>query len=144
MPPPNLKTGEPVYFYYKSSKNNERDEWKSGKIIAIEKHYAIIQSDLTARKTKVAYEDIRVKPWSDLTRELMAGTVEHYLNEGTELPRRIDGGSKSKRVLYRIRTYKKTRRKTTPRRFRLIPVQPSPQQNRLAARMVRNPVTVTR
>lgn len=95
MPPNNLRVEEPVFFYYKSSKNNERDEWKSGRIHSLKQHYAIIQSEQTARKTKVAYEDIRIKPQCELTRELMKGTVECYLRGESERPRRIDGGGGS-------------------------------------------------
>lgn len=98
-PPPNLTAGNPIFFYYKSSKNNENDEWKSGRILAIERYYAVVQSDKTGRKTKVAYEDIRIKPQSELTRELMADTVEYFMGEKEDLPRRIDGGEREQPVM---------------------------------------------
>lgn len=66
--PTDLRTGEPVYIYYKSSKNNERDEWKSGRILAMEHNNAIIPSYKTARTTKKFYEDISIKPCSEFTR----------------------------------------------------------------------------
>lgn len=82
-PPSNIIVGEPILYYYKSSKNNEKDEWKSGQIVNIERYYAIIQSDKTGRKSKVEYEDIRIKPKMDLRREIMQGPVDFYLTENT-------------------------------------------------------------
>lgn len=81
-----------MLFYYKSSKNNEKDEWKSGVFKSVEQHYAVIQSDLTSRTTKVAYEDIRIRPASELTNDLMMDTVEYYLEKESGRPRPIDGG----------------------------------------------------
>lgn len=76
---PHYKPGDAIYFFYRSSKQNEQDEWKKGTVVTTEQHYVNITIDRTKRKTKVAYEDLRLRPQSDLTKELMESSVEYYL-----------------------------------------------------------------
>lgn len=43
--------------------------------------FDLLKSDNTAGTTKIAYEDIRLSPQTELTRHLINGTVEKYLSE---------------------------------------------------------------
>lgn len=69
--PDQLPTGTQVFVYYKSWKQNETNEWIPETVIKAGKH--IIKS---RRKTKgppmtVRYNDVRIKPNGELTKELM-------------------------------------------------------------------------
>lgn len=76
---PHYNPGDHVYFFYRSSKQNEQDEWKRGIVKSSERYYVNITIEESQRTTKVAYEDLRLRPQSQLTRELMDSSVEFYL-----------------------------------------------------------------
>lgn len=73
-----LSPGTELYYFYKSSKQNEIVEWKEGRIIASEPNFVRLSTQ-HGRTTHVAYEDIRVKPRTNLARELSHGYVGDYI-----------------------------------------------------------------
>ena len=86
VPPSCLRPGTLVWFYYKSTKNNEKDEWRPGSIIYAAPHLAAVKTP-SGRRSHVAYEDLRLRPTSTLAQELMADTVEHAIGGGRQQQR---------------------------------------------------------
>lgn len=84
IPPSCLQPGTSVYFYYKSSKQNEADEWKTGQVTRLLPSYAEVKHSARGPPARVAFEDLRLRPKSELTDELMTGTVEEVLGHGGE------------------------------------------------------------
>ena len=75
VPPSCLPIGTSVLYYYKSTKNNEKNEWRPGKITETHTYFVNVRTS-TGHISRVAYEDLRLRPNSDLTRALMEDTVD--------------------------------------------------------------------
>lgn len=76
--PQMLPAGTDVFYFYKSSKQNEPVEWKPGKIHSTHPHFVTVWTE-NNRRSNIAYEDIRIKPQNILAGELSSGYVEDYL-----------------------------------------------------------------
>ena len=71
-----IQPRDDVLVYYRSSKQNEKDEWIQGTIVSVHPHFIQVRRSRFGRPMKVAYEDIRVIPKGELASKLMEGTVE--------------------------------------------------------------------
>ena len=78
IPPFCLPAGADILYFYKSSKKKDKVEWKRGTVITAEKHFVSVRTT-TGRTTRIAYEDIRLLPKSELASKLMEDTVEHAI-----------------------------------------------------------------
>lgn len=76
-----LNNGDPVYYYFNTSSYAKKDEWRPGIIVETQGNFALISQDppTSANPSKIAYEDLRIRPRSTLTAELMEHTVEHFM-----------------------------------------------------------------
>lgn len=83
-----LKQGTPILYFYRSSKASEPVEWRPGTVVNTSAHRVKIRNKSGA-KSFVAYEDVRLRPHSPLTRILMEGILESAL-ESTALDIPID------------------------------------------------------
>lgn len=85
IPPSALKADTPILYFYRSSKQSDPAEWRPGTVISAEPYLVRIRN-LSGRLSSVAYEDIRLRPTSPLTRSLMEGDEDHRLTmpEGGE------------------------------------------------------------
>lgn len=82
IPPRCIKPGDRVYFYFYTTSHAQKDEWRPGIVKSVHDHFIIIENDPrkpNARPSKIAYEDVRIRPQSDITSILMSDTVEHFL-----------------------------------------------------------------
>lgn len=70
IPPSMLKEGTPILYFYKSSKQSEPVEWRSGTVVSAEPHLVRIKNAL-GRSSSIAYEDLHLRPESNLARDLM-------------------------------------------------------------------------
>lgn len=70
-----LKEVQGILYIYRSSKGNEAVEWKEGTVISAHPHDVRIRIS-ACRKSSVAYKDLRIRPSSALTLELMEVSVE--------------------------------------------------------------------
>lgn len=75
-----LKNGTPILYFYKSTKASEPIEWRPGTVISADPHRVKIRNKSGAYSF-VAYEDLRLRPQSALTRQLMDGTLESVLED---------------------------------------------------------------
>lgn len=75
-----IKPGDHVLFYYRSSKQNEPNEWKSGIVSSAAEHVIEVRRPGSRLNSKVAVEDIRLRPDSELARELSEGVMEDYID----------------------------------------------------------------
>lgn len=73
-----LSPNTEIYYFYKSSKQNEADKWKAGTVISAEPYYVTISTS-TGRKTNMAYEDLQLRPNSALAEKLSSGYMEGYI-----------------------------------------------------------------
>lgn len=69
-----------VWIFYKSSKQNEKNEWVKGKVISASKHFAMCKRSEKGVPMKVAYEDLRIVPKGDLAQELQSSVLEDYIS----------------------------------------------------------------
>ena len=83
--PSSIQIVETVLFYYRSTKQNEPDQWLEGTIQSTRPELVEIRRSNRGPACRVAYEDIRLLPQSPLTKRLMESVVDDYL----DLP---DGG----------------------------------------------------
>lgn len=56
-----LLKGRPVFFFYRSPKMSEKEEWKSGHIEKAELYIVYINTG-TKKVSRVAVEDVRIQP----------------------------------------------------------------------------------
>ena len=71
-----LPPGTEIWYFHKSSKQNERDQWLPAKVVEAKEH--IIMARRTARgpPLQLAYEDVRIAPKNALTKKLLQSTLE--------------------------------------------------------------------
>lgn len=75
VPPAALIQRSPALFFYHSSNHTDPVQWREGTIFFAERYFVCIRTDAD-RLLSVAYENIRIRPSSLLTRALMEGSVE--------------------------------------------------------------------
>lgn len=75
-----IKLGCNVLFYYKSSKQNEVDEWKSGTVEKLSQKVMENRKPGIESDSKVARENIIHRPKSDFERELSEGVREGFID----------------------------------------------------------------
>ena len=79
-PQPQLfSPGDSVWVFYKTSKQNEDVEWISATVIAAHPHFLEVRRSSRGRSMRVAYEDVRFQPQSNLATELMSCSLEEEL-----------------------------------------------------------------
>lgn len=70
-----LREGAKILYNYKSSKMNERDEWRPSTVIEAKQNLFRIKT-AAGRTSSVAYEDLRILPTSALALSLKEGDME--------------------------------------------------------------------
>lgn len=83
IPPADLEPGTEVFYFYKSSKQSEPVEWRPGVVISAETHLVRLRTP-SGKTSSVAYEDLRLRPSSELSRYLMEGDADIAQAEGGE------------------------------------------------------------
>ena len=78
-----LQPGTPIWVFFDSSKQNETARWVSAKVVEAQQHMVLARRSSKGPPMKVAYEDLRLAPSGELTRELLAGSLEETLEEHT-------------------------------------------------------------
>lgn len=71
-----INPGDEILFYFKTSAHNVPDEWREATVVRAHPHYVEVRRKEKGPISKVAYEDIRLRPSSALTRELSEGLME--------------------------------------------------------------------
>lgn len=66
-----LQPGTKVLVYYKSSKQNEQNEWIEATIQEVDEHVITCRKKMKGPPMKVSHGDVRLLPTGQLTRELM-------------------------------------------------------------------------
>ena len=74
-----LQPGVPVWVYYETSSKTKKKEWVKASVVNAEQHRVLARRSKKGPPMRVAYEDIRVAPNSQLTQDLMSQTVEEAL-----------------------------------------------------------------
>lgn len=79
-----FQPSDDVWVWYASSKNNEKDEWIRAQVVQTHKHYLEVRrykdGNLCKGPTmKPAYEDVRIAPKGELTKELLSCSLEYEL-----------------------------------------------------------------
>lgn len=85
--------------FYRSSKQNEPDEWRSVEVVQALHHYVEIRRKGGKHLSKIAYEDLRLRLNSELAQVLAEGLMEDYIdlklspgcNSDTEIEPIADG-----------------------------------------------------
>lgn len=67
-----------VLFYHRSTKHTEPNKWRSGKVDKVTPQIVEMVSEYE-KHYKTVFEDLRVRPKSDLKRPLLEETVEEFL-----------------------------------------------------------------
>lgn len=74
IPPSLLQVGIPVLYFHKRSKHTDPTELREGIVSKPEAHFVRIKSNKNCTIT-VAHEDLRIRPSSLLTRQLMENNL---------------------------------------------------------------------
>lgn len=69
----------PVWVYYRTSKQNERNRWIMASVVEAQEHFVLARRSHKGPPMRVAYEDIRPAPQSALTTELLSCSLEEEL-----------------------------------------------------------------
>lgn len=80
---------DPVWVYYKSTKQNERNEWVRATVVATDEHALIARRSKRGLPMRVAYGDVRFAPRSQLTAELLQSSLvetEHASSDNEQQP----------------------------------------------------------
>lgn len=72
--PSSIKPGDEILYFYESSIQSEKKEWKSGTVIHVLPHYVEISGKSNGRSVRIAYDDIRLKPKSAFAQRMMEWT----------------------------------------------------------------------
>lgn len=73
-----------MFYFYKSSKQNEPVGWRKGTVVRALDFFVEILTEKN-RKTNVAYEDIHVRPQNNLTLKPMEGCVKDFICNETSM-----------------------------------------------------------
>lgn len=84
VPSSALPTGTAVLYFYKSTKHCDPIEWRPGIVIKAEDNLVRVKTP-SGRTSSVAYEDIRIRPQSDITRFLREGDVETVISREDQI-----------------------------------------------------------
>lgn len=68
--------GDPVWIFYKTTKQNEKVEWVRATVVSAEDHILIARRSQRGPPMRVAYEDVCFAPRSQLTTELLSSSLE--------------------------------------------------------------------
>ena len=74
-----LQPGDPVWVFYETSSKAKKREWVKSTVVKAEQHRVLARRSTKGPPMRVAYEDIRIAPSSQLTQDLMSQTVEEEL-----------------------------------------------------------------
>lgn len=85
-----LKQSDPVWVFYKSSKQNEKVGWVSATGVKAEDNFLVAKRSDRGPPMRVGYEHIRLAPRGDLAKELLSCSLEEMLSgsisDDTEYP----------------------------------------------------------
>ena len=87
-----FQPGEPVWVYYRSRKNNERNKWVKATVVRAQEHLLFARRSSKEPPMRIAYEDVRIAPKGALTTELLHCALEEELvqaepcTNGTDSP----------------------------------------------------------
>ena len=70
---------DPLWVYYKSTKQNEDNEWVKAHVIEASEHFITARRANKGPPMKVAYEDVRIAPRNELTDALLSCSLEEEL-----------------------------------------------------------------
>lgn len=79
--PERLPKGSQVFVYYKSSKQNEPNEWIPATVSNVGDNIVECRRKERGRPMTVGYNEIRLRPMGDSTNELMRHEMEEDMNE---------------------------------------------------------------
>lgn len=82
--PERLPKGTHVFVYYKSSKQNERNEWIPATVINAGDHIVECRRKEKGPPMTIGYNDIRLRPTGELTNELMKYEMDDDMHENLE------------------------------------------------------------
>lgn len=87
IPPSALQPGDNILIFYRSPKQNEKDEWKTGRVQYPLPHFVILCTGKRGPPKNISYEDIKIRPDSDITRQLMEDDIKYQSpDEGETTP----------------------------------------------------------
>ena len=76
-----FNSGDNVWVFYNSSKQNEAAEWIKATVITACPHYLEVRRSNRGPPMRIAYEDVRFAPRGELATELMSCTLEEELDK---------------------------------------------------------------
>lgn len=76
-----FNSGDSVWVFNKTSKQNEAAEWIKATVITAHAHYLEVRRSNRRPPMRVAYEDVRFAPRGNLATELMSCSLEDELNK---------------------------------------------------------------
>lgn len=82
--------GDPVWIFYKTTKQIEKAEWVRATVVSAEYHALIARRSQRGPPMRAAYEDVPFDPRSQLTTELLSSSLEENPNAAFEASRLDD------------------------------------------------------
>ena len=87
QPHTSFKAGMKVWVFYKTSKQNERPRWVEARVVEAKEPVLKCRRRKKSLPMGVAYEQVRIAPQGELTRELLQSSLEDELMSITEMGR---------------------------------------------------------
>lgn len=88
--PDMFNPGDPVWVFYRTTKQNEKVGWIQATVVRTEDHYLIARRSRRGPPMRIAYEDVRFAPRSSLTAELLSCSLEEELYGDATNPAETD------------------------------------------------------
>lgn len=95
-----LKEGDPIWVYYETTSNSKKKGWVRATVVEAQQHRVLARRSTKGPPLRVAYEDVRPAPMSQLTQELMSRSLEDELETAnntedmSNLPRDVDSSDR--------------------------------------------------
>lgn len=85
-----FNSGDPVWIYYRTTKQNEKDEWISATVFSADKRFLVARRYKRGPQMRAAFEDVRFAPRSDLRYELLSCPLEDEIRKANDTAPRED------------------------------------------------------
>ena len=79
-----FKPGQPVWVFYKTSKQNEPVEWLKTNVVSAHPEFLEVRRAARGQPMRVAYEDVRFAPLGELATGLLSCSLEEELSTAME------------------------------------------------------------
>lgn len=79
-----LKKDDPIWVYYETSSKSKKKSWVKATVVEAQQHRVLARRSAKGPPLRVAYEDVRIAPTSQLTQELMSRSLEEELEAEEE------------------------------------------------------------